>query len=464
MHVRTLRLFSFLLGFAASIATACPARAGEVIPAPTQLPTTLSLNDALRMFHATGLDLLIADASTRSAEGAVKIAGAVPNPTFSASVGNAFTYSTGDPTQCMAGGSSVSCSPWIYQVGLTDSSAIVDSLSGKRTLRLKAARNALAAAKMSRADAERTLALQVKSAYAQVAQAELGYKFAREIASSNATTLKKTQERYKAGAIQEGELMRVETQKLESDQAQDTAANNLEDARYALAFLLGVRGRVSDFDVDTTVLDYATPAPLQSATAVSLLRAAFDHRPDLIALGYQRASAEAQIALAKRQNFPNIELGVTYAWGGYGGAGTNGPLQTPTITFGLTVPLPIFYQQGGEIRQAEAAYDTSALQQAKTTAQVVNDVSTAFANFTTAKHLVERMEGPRRAGGGLLQSAKGAFETTAVLYERGATTLTDYLDALRTYIATKVEYIGDLTNYWTAIYQLEAAVGMDLRK
>ena len=73
------------------------------------------------------------------------------------------------------------------------------------------------------------------------------------------------------------------------------------------------------------------------------------------------------------------------------------------------------------------------------------------------------MEGPRREGGGLLGSAKGAFDVVAQQYEKGAASLTDYLDALRTYIATKLEYYGDLTNYWTAIFQLEAAVGKELK-
>ena len=73
------------------------------------------------------------------------------------------------------------------------------------------------------------------------------------------------------------------------------------------------------------------------------------------------------------------------------------------------------------------------------------------------------MEGPRRAGGGLLESAKGAFDIVAAQYDKGAASLTDYLDALRTYIATKNEYFGDLASYWTAVYQLEAAVGKELR-
>jgi hypothetical protein len=36
--------------------------------------------------------------------------------------------------------------------------------------------------------------------------------------------------------------------------------------------------------------------------------------------------------------------------------------------------------------------------------------------------------------------------------------------ALQTYIATKVEYFGDLTNYWTAVYQLEEAAAILLHK
>ncbi len=438
------------------------AHADGVVPVATELPQSLSIDDALRIFRARGLDLLMAEAATRSAEGAVKIAGAVPNPTLSTSVGNGFTYSMSKFSQsnCLQNGAQ--CSPWLFSVGVTDSAAIEDSLSGKRDLRLKVARNALAAAKMSRVDAERTIAFQVKSAYLQVAQAVLGYKFTKDVAASNVITLKKFRDRYGTGAINEGDLQRIETQKFEADQAVDTALQTLRQARVALAFLVGVRGEVPDFDVDTKVLDFSVSPTLRDATPVGLLHVAFDHRPDLIGLGYQMASAEAQIQLTKRQKFPDITLGADYAWGGFGGLSTNGPLQAPTLSFSLSAPIPVFYQLQGEQRQAEAQFDTNSLQQAKATAQVVNDVSTAYAGFVASKRLVERMEGPRRDDGGLLQSAKGAFEVTALQYEKGAASLTDYLDALRTYIATKTEYFGNSTNYWTSVYQLEEAVAMDL--
>jgi cobalt-zinc-cadmium efflux system outer membrane protein len=190
---------------------------------------------------------------------------------------------------------------------------------------------------------------------------------------------------------------------------------------------------------------------------------AFDHRPDLIGAGYALEQAEAQLRLVKRQRFPDIALSINYQLGGFGGYSTNGPVGQQVLTFGLSLPIPVFYGLAGEIRQAEAAYDTNTLQRAKDTAQVVSDVATGFANYVAARRLVERMEGPRRDNGGLLQSARGAFEIVALQYDKGAASLTDYLDALRQYIATKQEYYGDLSNYWAAVFQLEAAVAKELR-
>jgi cobalt-zinc-cadmium efflux system outer membrane protein len=341
---------------------------------------------------------------------------------------------------------------------VSDSAALEDTLLAKRDLRLKVARNALAAAKMSRADAARTIAFQVKSAYLQVAQAVLGSKFAKEVADSNVKTLALFETRLKSGAINEGDFARIQTQKLEADQALDQSLAGLREARVSLAFLIGVRGLVPDFDVDAKVLSYAAPPALEGASEASLMRLAFDHRPDLVAFGYQMASAEAELSLVHRQRFPDVALNMNYAWGGYGGFSTNGPLQTPTITFGLSAPIPLFYQLQGETRQAEAQYDSASLGQAKATAQVASEVAAGYAAYAGARRLVQRME-----SGGLLASAKTARDIIRLQYEKGAASLTDFLDAQRTYIAANVEYFGDLTNYWTAVFQLEEAVGAELR-
>jgi outer membrane protein, heavy metal efflux system len=433
---------------AAGVLIAGASPADGVVPPPTELPQMLTLEDALRTFRGRGLDLLIAEAQVRSVEGQVKIASAVPNPVGSVGWGKTINYDPGDCQQC---------STTYWSLGLSDSAAIEDTISGKRGLRVKVARNALAAAKLSRTDAERTIAFQVKSAYVQIAQAVLGLKFAKEVADSNVKTLDLFQTRFRSGAINEGDLARIQTQKLETDQALDQAVQALRQARVALAFLIGVRGEVPDFDVDTKVLNFSEPPDLAATSEERLLRSAFDHRPDLLAFGYQRASAEAQVALSKRQRFPDVTLAVNYSQLGTGATETGGALSPPTITFGISAPLPVFYQLDGEVRQAQAQYDTNALQQAKATAQVVNDVATGYSGYLVSRKLVQRME-----SGGLLQSARTARDITRLQFEKGAASLTDFLDAQRTYIATNVEYFGDLTTYWTAVFQLEQAVGMEL--
>ena len=423
----------------------------QAIPEPVPLPAHLSLDDSMKMLRARGLDVLIAEAQVKSAEGDVGIAGAVPNPSVSLSYGRLFSY---NPVGC---GSSPACDNNQYAASLTDQAAIEDSISGKRDLRQKVASAALAAAKLSREDAVRTLEFQVKSAYLQIVQARRALELAKQAQSTNVRTFELFQARLKSGAINEGEMARVETQKLESDQAVDEASVAVDQARLALAFLLGARGPVPPFEVDDHVLDYSVPAPIAAASVDNLLRSAFEHRPDLLALGYQRRSAEAAIALARRQRFPDVTLGVGYTQ--TGGEGTPLAVQPPVISVSLSAPLPLFYQMQGEIKKAQASYDTQGLTQAKAVAQVVSDVSTAAAQVAASRALVERME-----KGGLLKSAKTARDITRTQYERGAGTLMDLLDAQRTYIATNVEYIQDLTGYWTAVSQLEEAVGMELRQ
>jgi cobalt-zinc-cadmium efflux system outer membrane protein len=426
---------------------------GPAVPSPADLPQLIRLDDALQMFRARGFGILLAEASVASAEGVERAASYVPNPQLNAGYGRVLNYPTngscGPGTMPGAG-----CSPDQYTVGLSDNAAIEDSLSGKRNLRVKVARSALAAAKLSRVDAERTLTFQVKSAYFQVVQARAAYEFAKDVQQASQHELDLNQERLTSGKINEGDFERIRQTTLEAMQGVDTASQNLRQAKVGLGFLLGVRGRIPEFDVDKDALKFVVPQPIATSNADGLLKVAFDKRPDLRALGFQEERAKASIALAKRQVFPDISVGVQYTQ-----TGTSGnAIQPPTLGVNLTGNLPIFYQQQGEIRQAQADLATQSLTRGQNTSQVVSDVETAFAAYVGSRTLVERMETA------LLASAKKALDITKLQWLAGKANLTDYLDARQAFIQTNVEYIGDLTNYWTAVAQLEQAVGTELRQ
>jgi outer membrane protein, heavy metal efflux system len=423
---------------------------GPALPPAEDLPQMLRLEDALRVFRARGFGILLAEASVVSAEGAERAASFVPNPQLNAGYGRVLNY----PSNGCPPGGGTGCSPNQYTIGLSDNAAIEDSLSGKRNLRVKVARSALAAARMNRVDAERTLVLQVKSSYFTVVQARAAYEFSKDVQQASQHELDLNQDRLTGGKINEGDFERIRQTTLEAMQAVDTASQNLRQAKVALSFLLGVRGRVPDYDVDKETLKFMVPQPIASNTPDGLLKVAFDKRPDLRGLGFQEERAKASIALAKRQVFPDISVGVQYTQTG----SSQNSIQPPTFGVSLTGNLPIFYQQQGEIRQAQADLATQALTRGQTTAQVVSDVETAYAAYVGARTLVERMESA------LLASAKKALDITKLQWLAGKANLTDYLDARQAFIATNVEYLGDLTNYWTAVAQLEAAVGTELRQ
>lgn len=419
--------------------------AGLSEPVLPTAPAALTLPEALRLFRAHGLDLLIADNAIALARADHLLAGALPNPSLTISVGGAFGYSVG--ADACAG-----CSPLALGVGIGDNGLLGELLSGRRGLRRRVASAAVAAAQLSRADAERTLVFQVKQLYAQVALGQRLVDFSREVQESAAKTLDLNRVRYRAGAISEAIVARVEVDKLTADQNHDSASQALRQAQVGLAFLLGLRRAVPSFLVGAEPLRYAAPAAPLAEESEALLRRAIESRPDLRAAAVQQSRAESAVALAQRLNVPDLALGL-----GYQGQGTgSNAIQPPTLTGSLTITPPLLNQHRGERERAQAELRQAALQHQRLRAQVVADVENARAAFLASQRRVLRSERE------LLGRARRARDLIALQYEKGAASLLEYLDAQRTYIANNMDYFNNLEIYWTALFQLEQAVGTEL--
>lgn len=409
------------------------------------LPSPLTLDAALAVFRTRGFDLLLADAAVQDAEADVTAAGAVPNPNLDATVGKTF-YNV--PPGC----SGCSTIPW--SVGLSDQGALVNVLSGKRGLRVKVARAAVDAAKMSREDARRTLEFSIKQEYVGAVLAQVSLDIARAAQASAQQTADLVSTRYKAGAVSEADLAKVETAQLEADQAVDSATQALQSAKVTLAFLLGVRGLAPAFDIDRALLRNAASVSLKGASREQLYAEALRHRPDLMQASFERKRAAASIDLAKRLRFPDIGLSVQYAQEGTG----QNALLPPTVTFGVSMTLPMFYQYQGEIQKAQADLRTQSVQLSKTESQIAAEVDGAYSAYLSNRSRLLRMESQ------LLEKAARARDLTRIQYEKGSASLLEFLDAQRTYLAVNAEYSQILDDYWTSIFTLEQAVGTELRK
>jgi cobalt-zinc-cadmium efflux system outer membrane protein len=417
-----------------------------VLAAPREpaLPPVLTLPDALRLFHERSFDLLLAEAQLDMARGDERAARAVANPAASGSVGKSFGY---DASACSG------CSALAFAVGLSDQAALSDAVSGKRGLRVDAARAALQAAKLSRDDAERTLRLALQQAMIDAALQRAQLDLARELLEFARRTEEVNRTRLRAGAISEAELARAQVAALEAEQVVDLTAQGDRAARGQVAFLLAVPNPLPEFRIDPALLEQVATEPPPAGDAPALLEIAQRERPDFRAALEQQERARAAAALARRHRIPDVTLSAQYAQEGTGSSA----LTPPTLTFGVSLPIPLFYQQQGEILRADADLRAQIVQRDKLATQLANDVTTAYGAYAANRKLVERMRG------GLLERAERARDLVRIQYEKGAARLLELLDAQRAFAQVRAEYLQDLHDLWISLFKLEAAVGRQLR-
>lgn len=314
-------------------------------------------------------------------------------------------------------------------------------LGGKRQRRLESARAATRVTTEEIADAQRQTILEVKKSFvdALVAQSTL------DLADANLRTLDEVERlqrlRLEKGDISELELTRIQVQRYAFERDAADARQAIDSARIRLRTLVGADA-VSPTFTAMGELGYRD-VPLDRT---ELLRAALDARPDLRAAEAGRAKARADQALARANAWLDVSPQLEYQ--------RIGP--DNRFGFGFSVPLRIFDRNQGEIARTGAEIARADELRQATALQVLSDVDTALSVVKTESKKV-----------GLLQStylpkAQSARDTIEFAYRRGAVPLLDFLDAQRTYRETAVEHVRALGNYWSALYQLEAAVGQAL--
>ncbi|MDB4937939.1 MAG: Heavy metal efflux outer membrane protein CzcC family [Labilithrix sp.] len=427
----------------AGIAPVCAdARADEPVsstaaPAPAQ---TLSLAEAVSIARTRGFDLLLASANVHGAEAEVRVAGQLPNPSV-----------TAGPSHRLDCFSSDCASAWGAFASLSDQGLIEGAITRKRKLREDVAKRALDAARFGRANAERVVVAQAKMQYVQVAAADARLDLSREVAAALQKSVEVNRVRYPR-VIDEGQLARVEQESLRAQQEVDLALRQLRQEQIDLALVLGNTGPIPEIAVDRHVLDFRVPDALASIDTPALLRVAMESRADRKQAIAQVAQAEASVSLAERQRIPDVSLILQYQ---QLGSGDNAP-QPPTLSVGVGLPLPLFYRQQGEIARASADREGALATRRRLEATVAADLESAVNTFSTARRVVERYESA------LLERAKRARDITQVQYQAGSATLTDLLDAQRSWVQVTSGYYAELVNYWTSVFQLEQALGKEL--
>ena len=308
----------------------------------------------------------------------------------------------------------------------------------KRQNRLRAAKDATAVTRSQVVDNERTLTFQVAQLFINVQLAESTLDLANEDLKSFQNTVDISESQYKAGGISENDYLKIKLQlvQFQNDvqQAQLARAQALSDLRQQL----GYEAVPADYDV-AGWFDYKP----QTFTLGDLQMKAVQNRPDLRAAQQSVTAAKSQYGLAKANGKQDVTVSANYSH-------VNA---ISAVTFSVSIPLPIFDRNQGEIARTRVAIKQAQEQQTGTNGQVLTDVRDAYEGVLTNDRVVQTYRS------GVLDTSQRSRDISEYSYSRGATPLLDFLDAERNYRATQLAYRQALAAYLTAIEQLRQAVG-----
>src|SRR5215472_1236305 len=309
---------------------------------------------------------------------------------------------------------------------------------GKRHRRIDAAREATAQTRYQVSDAERALIFNTAQQFITVQLAESNLDLANQDLASFQQTLDIAKAQYKAGAISEGDFLKITVQLLQFQTDVSAAKVAKVQALASLREFLGYNAVPANYDVEGDL----TYQPLQ-LNRDDLLARALKNRPDLLASSQGVRAAQSQYALAKANGKVDVTRALTYSH------------LSDQNTLGVTVsfPLPIFDKNQGEI--ARTRYAMTAAQETAFAASdtVLTDVNSAYEAFSGNREVVNLYTG------GYLKQSQDSRDISEYAYRRGAASLLDFLDAERSNRATQLAYRQALANYLIAVEQLKEAVG-----
>jgi cobalt-zinc-cadmium efflux system outer membrane protein len=309
---------------------------------------------------------------------------------------------------------------------------------GKRQRRIDAARDATGVTSYQVDDFKRTLMFNVAQQFinAQLAQSVLA--FANQDLDSFKQTVDISEERYKAGAISEGDLLKIKVQLLQFQTDVASAQVAKVQALASLRQLLGYDAVPANYDVQGE-LKYQPLALNLDDLKLSALKA----RPDLLAAQQGVRAAQSQIALAKANS--KVDFTSQFAYSHVS--------DQSSASFTFSIPLPVFDRNQGEIERTRFALTQSQQLAEAASDTVLTDVRNNYEAFLTNQQIVNLYLS------GYLNQAKESRDISAYAYKRGAASLLDFLDAERSYRATQLSYRQALANYLLSIEQLKEAVG-----
>lgn len=384
-------------------------------------------------------DLLAARQRLATAEGRLTQAGLRPNPTLDAEYGSP-RFLAGEPESD-------------FSVGVSQRF----ELGGKRSRRTAVARLELQQARAEVLALERQFSAEIRAAYARAVAAGRQLDALERLIAANEELVRVTNARLTEGDVAplDLNLVRLETDRLRAGVIRSRA--DLEGEIISLRALVGFEMtdplRITPLSERPPRLDLS----LTDATEIALRE-----RPDLQAARLGEELGTARIRLAESQATPNLAASVRYSRSRGiidlperigGGVATDTDNE---LTFGVSIDIPIFNRNQGEVAAATSERVQAVRQREFLEATIRRDVALAYRRYRAAAEALVLYSTQ------IVPRAEANLSTVRTAYNLGEFSVFDIVNEQRRLIESETGLNEALRDYYAALAELERALGTTL--
>ena len=173
-----------------------------------------------------------------------------------------------------------------------------------------------------------------------------------------------------------------------------------------------------------------------------LLKTALENNPDLKIIRFKKDKFSDKISLSKSELLPNLSFRYYKQkigddadfWG---------------VEFGIGIPLWFWWEQTGNIKEADFEYKITAEEELYIKRSVENDINRVFEEYENGLRQLLFFHDEA------MFEVNEIFRQAKISYEEGAIDYIEYLQALQTVYETRTQYLYSIYHYNNSIIELE---------
>ncbi len=399
----------------------------------------LTIDKLIELGSSRRADILAARQRLAIAEGKLRQATLRPNPTLSTEYGSP-RFLSGEAESELS-------------VGITQ----VFELGGKRSKRRAVAQLELSRVKAEMSALERILAIEIRSAYTNTLATARQLDVLEKLILTNEEFLSGTEARLREGDVAplDLNLVRVENDRFKVQAILTRSA--FETGLLELRTLIG-----SDIN-DVLIIANQPERPRRFDTDLKeLTDMALRARADLQAARIGEELGVARIDLAKANAVSNLAAGIKYSRNNSItdfpprlGGGTF-PNRDESLTFGVTVDIPLFNRNQGEIASARGEKVQAVLEREFLEASIRRDVAVAYRKYKAVSEALVIFSTQ------ILPRAEDNLRTVRAAYGLGDFSVFEVVNEQRRLTENVTNYNQVVRDYYNALTEIETAIGTTL--